>query len=108
MRVLSRRHLEAYLLDDEVLSSLCCKTGNGDKVDEVLSAKQEAMKDSQKRGNPPDDVKSAAGNIYTKVKQILKLTQCGNNTNAFLRDTIAPIVTPDLSVYVELRQDIFG
>jgi len=108
VRVLTRRHLEAYLLDDEVLSSLCCTTGNQDKVDEVLAAKQKAMQASQARGNAPDDVKSAAGEIHNKVKRILKLTKCGNTSRAFLRDTIAPLMAPGLRVYAELRKDIFG
>ena len=57
------------------------------------------MAESIARGNPSDDVKSAAGKIYTELKRRLGLTQCGNNTEAFTRDTMASLVTPETSAY---------
>jgi hypothetical protein len=42
------------------------------------------------------------------LKTILSLTQCGNNADAFLRDTIAPLVTSETEVYKQLEADIFG
>ena len=66
------------------------------------------MDDSVKnRKNPKDDIKSASGDIYTNLKKLLELTQCGNNTNTFLRDTMAPLITPDTKVYSELKKEIF-
>ena len=106
--VLSKRNLESYLLDDSVIEKLCISVGKSDKVDECLQKKQEALSSSIKRENAPDDLKSARGDIYTSLKKILGLTQCGNRPDPFLRDTMAPLITPDMEVYKQLERDIFG
>jgi hypothetical protein len=53
-------------------------------------------------------VKSAAGEIYTKAKQILGLTGVGNDQMAFARNTLAPLIKPGMAVYAELKKSIFG
>ena len=53
-------------------------------------------------------MKSAAGLIYNKAKQRLSLTGVGNDAKAFARNVLAPLITPDMSVYKELRAAIFG
>lgn len=108
IRVLSKRHIECYLLDDELLTKLCVQLGKSDKIEECLSIKQTAISNSISRGNPSDDIKSARGEIYTKIKQLLSLTQCGNTVDAFLRDTIAPLMTPDLQIFQLLESELFG
>ncbi len=108
VKVLKRREIENYLLDDEILKELCNDTGNEPKVIEVLNLKEQALTDSIGRGNPSNDLKSAAGDIYTSVKKLLNLTNCGNTTEAFLSDTMAPLVTPETRVYKELKSEIFG
>ena len=106
--VLSKRNLESYLLDDSVIEKLCISVGKSDKVDECLQKKQEALSSSIKRENAPDDLKSTRGDIYTSLKKILGLTQCGNRPDPFLRDTMAPLITPDMEIYKQLERDIFG
>lgn len=106
--VLSKRNLESYLLDDSVIEKLCISVRKSDKVDECLQKKQEALSSSIKRENAPDDLKSARGDIYTSLKKILGLTQCGNRPDPFLRDTMAPLITPDMEIYKQLERDIFG
>lgn len=106
--VLSKRNLESYLLDDSVIEKLCISVGKSDKVDECLQKRQEALSSSIKRENAPDDLKSARGDIYTSLKKILGLTQCGNRPDPFLRDTMAPLITPDMEIYKQLERDIFG
>lgn len=108
VRVLSKRHLEAYLMDDQILSRLCVRASQPDKEVLVLAAKAQAIADSVGRGNAPDDIKSASGQIYVETKKILQLSQCGNTVNAFLRDTLAPLVVQDTNIYVQLKHDIFG
>ena len=108
VRVLTRRHLEAYLLDDEVLLKLCNACCQPEKASEVLAAKAAAIKQQVfDRNRPSDDVKLAAGDIRVAMRDILGLTQHGNTTNAFLRDTLAPLITPGMAVYAELKRDIF-
>ena len=108
IRVLSRRQIESYLYDDEILIALCAKAGRPQDAVAVLADKQQAIGESIQRHNPADDVKSAAGVIYTKTKQRLSLTSCGNDARSFARDTLAPLMTTNTSVYKDLRAAIFG
>src|SRR5690606_4891226 len=95
----ARRHIECYLLDDELIKKLCSVTGKEEFMDQCLQAKALAIQESVGRGNPKDDMKSASGRIFTELKRILGLTQCGNNKCAFLRDTMAALVTQETQVY---------
>ncbi|MGI8403883.1 MAG: AAA family ATPase, partial [Thermomicrobiales bacterium] len=108
VRVLSRRHIESYLADDEILAALCIVNGNPGAVAAVLAAKQAAIAASVQRGNPPDDMKSAVGELYGAIRRILQLVGSGNTVDAFLRDTLAPLVTPNTNTYCQMRSDIFG
>lgn len=109
IKTLEKRHIENYLLDDEIITKLCMINGQNDKIETCLTAKREAIKDSiENRNNSADDVKSASGKIYTELKRILGLTRCGNNTIAFLRDTMAPLITDDTNIYKELERQIFS
>ena len=63
---------------------------------------------STARGNAADDIKSASGEIYVELKRILNMTKCGNTKDAFFRDTLAPLITEDTSVYKELEREIFS
>ncbi|MBR4631892.1 MAG: AAA family ATPase [Elusimicrobia bacterium] len=107
IKVLSKRHIESYLLDDEILKLLCEKENKSDKYDEIISIKKAKLEDSISRGNPKDDIKSASGDIYVEIKKILQLSHSGNTKDAFFRDTLAPLITPETQVYKELEKDIF-
>jgi hypothetical protein len=108
VRVLSRRHLESFLLDDEVLAALCDSVGEPGRVADVLAIKEAAVQASVGRGKDPDDMKSAAAEIYRDVRQLLGLAQPGNNTGSFLSDILAPLLKPGMAAYEQLRADIFG
>ncbi len=108
IKVLRRRHLECYLFDKEIIEKLCASEAKVEKLQECLIAKESRIQESISRGNPPDDIKSAGGDIYNDLKRILGLTRCGNNAISFLRDTMAPLVTEDTQVYKELKREIFG
>lgn len=102
--VLSLRDIENYLWDDEVLQKLCVGVGQSEQFASV-----KAKKDSLMTGiTPQDDIKKITGPLYNEVKAILGLRQCGNNHETFARDTLAPLITPDMAVYKHLRKDIFG
>lgn len=103
----NRRHIECYLFDDELIAKLCYSIEKPELLQNCLAAKKQAIRDSVGRGNPEDDIKSASGNIFTEIKRILGLTQCGNNKCAFIRDTMAPLVTEETNVYKELEKEIF-
>ena len=106
VRVLSRRNIESYLFDDEVLRELAISKGGRDKTEELLAEKQRIC--TEKANIPPDNLKPASGQIYLACKNILSLSQCGNDAKTFMRDTLAPLIKPDMAVYEELRRDIFG
>ncbi len=109
VKVLSRRHLESFLLDDEVLAKLCEVHEQSEKLDEVLAIKTEAIRAAtEERGYDPDDIKRAAGDIYDKVRRVLGIRQPGNSREAFLSDTLAPLLGPGMTPYEELKRDIFA
>jgi predicted ATPase len=103
----SKRHIESYLFDDELIAKLCESVGKIELLQNCLDAKDKAIADSVARGNQVDDIKSASGNIFTEIKRILSLTQCGNNKCAFIRDTMTPLATEETNIYKELEKEIF-
>ena len=82
--------------------------GKEEKTEDCITAKQQAISESVSRSNSLDDIKSASGKIYTELKRILCLTKCGNTKDAFLRDTIAPLITEETQIYKDLESEIFG
>ena len=106
VRVLSRRNLETFLFDDEVLRALALSVEKTDKVDDLLTEKQRIL--NHRTGDAPDDLKPASGEIYNACKDLLELANPGNNTKTFMRDTLAPLIKPGMVVYDELKRDIFG
>lgn len=105
--VLSKRSIECYLLDDSVIKLLCDKMSKSDKLQDCLTAKQSAIDSSINRDNLLDDIKSASGGIVNSLRKILGITQGGNNTNSFLRDTMAPLITEDTDIFKQLEREIF-
>lgn len=108
VRTSSRRHIESYMMDDEIITKLCHENGKPELIETCLEAKQTAINQSVERGNPHDDIKSASGSIFIELKRILSLTQCGNNVATFIRDTLTKYVTEDTEIYKELELEIFG
>ena len=107
VKVLSRRNIESYLLSDDVLIKWCNSVGKPEKKEEMLSIIDKAMCDSVKRGNAPDDMKSASNDICINGKKLLGLTACGNTGEMIMRDALAKLITPDMEIYEELERDIF-
>jgi hypothetical protein len=108
VRVLRHRHIERYLLDGEMLDALCETTGNpGSKV-EIRQALADALRDSVARGHGQDDYKRAAPHWIAAARRTLGIRSGGSSTEAFLRDTVAPLMTSEMAIYFELRDDVFG
>ena len=106
VRVLSRRNLESYIFDDEVLRALAESGGEEDKIAELLAEKHRIL--DARIGGPKGNLKPASGEIYLACKRTLSLGQCGENAKTFMRDTLASLICSDMTVYKELRSDIFG
>ncbi len=103
---IGRRNLECYMFDDEVLEKLLINNHKESLNGEVQELKSKSITESITRGNPDDDIKSAAGDIYAGLKKLLGLTSCGNNCDSFMRDTLAPLVIPGMKIYQEMENDI--
>ena len=101
--VLQERHLESYLFADDVIEALVNEARKPDLLSSALQVKNVALMASVRRGNPNDDLKSAAGDIYNGLKRLLQLQRPGDNTETFMRDTLAPLVVPGTATYEKLK-----
>lgn len=106
VRTLSRRNLECYLLDDEVLTALANKVNKSKKIDELICKKSQLINEFS--SSPPDDLKQISGDLFNTCKKVLELKQPGHNKYAFMRDKLAPLIDENMNVYKELENDIFG
>lgn len=109
VRVLRHRNLECYLLADDVLDALCDRYGRPDRAAALKLARDEALAYAvEERSVPVDDLKMARNETVTAARRLLSISQGGNTTDHFLRDTMAPLLQPDMRTYDELREDVFG
>jgi predicted ATPase len=104
--VLGKRNLESYLLADDVIGALCDSVGQGALFADALKVKADTVAASTGRGNAPDDLKSAAGEIHVGLRRLLGLVGRGNNKDAFMRDTMAPLIQPPMQTYNDLKATI--
>ncbi len=104
--VLPKRNLETFLFADDVLSKLAEVSGKPEMIPEILQIKTDKVSASVLRGNAPDDIKSAAGEIYVELKRLLTIQRPGNTVDAFMRDTLTPLITPELDTYTSLKSAI--
>ena len=106
IRILGKKSIESYLLDDEVLKKLCEDHGESDKISDLLTAKQDAL---DKRGlKSSDKLKPIVQEIHGTAQNILKSVNLGINQGSFMMDILAPCIQPGMDVYEELHKDIFG
>lgn len=105
-QVLLLRDIESYLWHDEVLEALCNQQGAPEKCQELLATKKTALADLKDR--PADDIKAITGCLYNKCKQLLNLTQCGNDAEAFALVTLAPLLLPGMPIYQELHDVVLA
>ena len=95
IRVLTRRSIEDYLVDDEVLEKFANENGLG-------ACQLQELKDIN-----GDDAKARSGQIYQKISNKFRLI-VGDTREEFLSDMLAPLFSEDMAVYQELEKDIFG
>lgn len=104
--ILQERNLESYLFADDVLKKLIDNAGKSELFSEVVRIKAEKLRLSVERGNAHDDLKSAAGEIYVELKRILERQRLGSNVDAFMRDTLAPLISPEMETFRKLKSCI--
>ena len=108
IRTLSHRNIEGFLLDDEVLLKFCEYHNIPDKVQDLLNARQAALKDSIANGKPHDDLKPTAQKVHVTARNALSPTPVGNKKIGFMKNHLAPRIQPGMAVYEQLHKDIFG
>jgi hypothetical protein len=106
-RVLLRRDLESYLWDDEILSKLATTVGKPQEATGLIAEKQRLLATLPAQGKPVNDVKAIAGQLFNETRQRLQLTSCGNSAVEFARATLAPLITPGTTTYLELESAVF-
>ena len=108
IRVLSEfRNLESLLLSDYVLEKLCESYQKRDKFNCIRQRRDVALSRSIREGKPSDDLKPTAQAVHHAAKELLQIVQSGSTKEAFMRDYLAPLVTPDTEVYQKLKNDVF-
>jgi len=104
--VLPLRNLESHLLADDVIEALVMKEQKQSLLEGARQIKADALAASVSRGNPLDNLKFASGESYTGLKKLLSLQRCGNDADAFMKDTLAPLITPSLPTFEDLKKAI--
>jgi len=108
IHVLSRRDIESFLWDDEVLERLCGFHGKPDAIEEIKQKKQQQLQTLPGRGKPIDDVKAITDSLYIEIKKLLGLNGCGNSAEAFSIEHLAPLIQPGMAVYEELAAAVLA
>ena len=98
VKILSRTCIEKYLLDDEVLAAFCTKHNFPINVLNEIKKIRDTNKNEPKR---------TCQNIRTHLVNLNRSLQIGDNREAFLKYSLAPLLSSDMLVYKELKQDIF-
>jgi len=100
------RHLEYYFFQDDVLEALVNNFGKSHQLSDAKQIREAALAASVLRGNPQDDFKSASGQITVGLRGLLGFTQGGNSSDAFMRDTLAPLIKPGMVTYEAMKAAI--
>ena len=108
VRILRRRNIESYLLDNEILEKLCVEHGHPELAKDLQKVRDDAIAGATERGKMADDYKQTRQAVHRFARTKLRITQSGSTTDEFLRAFVAPLITPDTAVYQELYSDIFA
>ena len=96
-RILSRKNIEEYLLDKEVLRKLCEDRN-----------KPDAMRLLQDARGRHIDAKSSVKTVRNAANNVFHEKPVGDNPDDFLRNTMSILITSEMKVYKELKSDIFN
>ena len=100
LRVLKRRSLESYLVDNEVLEGLVAARGSGtdNALNRLKTARDEALQ-------PTGAAKGALGSVFGTSRQVLDNAEgLGENKHQFAVDVLAPLILPHMAVAKELTE----
>ena len=102
------RNLESVLLSDEIILKLCEQRGNVEAFEDIRRKRDEVLNKRVQQGSPGDDLKPTAQAVHHAAREALRIDRPGSTREAFMRDFLAPLVTPETKAYGKLKNDIFG
>ena len=105
IRVLSRREIEEYLYDPEVLRTFLETAGCGDGVVEEVLHERESLVNGHAG---PNNVKDVSRELFAKIRDATGLPNLGNNRDEFASQFLVPALGGTPCVYEELQEDVFG
>ena len=105
---MSRKYIEKFLLDDEVLRQLCVSLKKSDKIQEFLTAKDKEIEKVMNDSRIKKKRRPIVQRVQQQAEKILELSYSGDTVGSFMRDILAPLIQPGMKVYEELHKDIFG
>ena len=108
IRTLEWGEIEDYLLHDEVLTQLCVSKGKSDKVQEFLTAKNKKIEEVINDDTIHDKRRPIIQRIQEQAEIVLGLVHSGDTVEDFMIDVLVPLIKPDMDVYKQLHEDIFG
>ena len=95
IRVLTRRTIEDYLIDNEVL----------EKFADEKNLTEEQLQELKNINRNNVKAKARSGQIYQKVRGYALVV--GDTKEEFLSDVMAPLLSEDMAAYQQLEKDIF-
>ena len=105
IRVLSRRELEDYIWDQEVLRTfLETEKCNQEVADELLTEISRIREDQQ----GPVNVKDAQQKTLAEIRKRTKLRNLGNSREEFALEHLVPALRSTPAVFRALQADVFG
>ena len=103
VRVLSRRELENYLYDSDVLRTFLEKNEKQDVVDAILSRRDELLASSQM----PDELKDVTRQLFDCIRTMTRIPTLGRNREVFALAHLVPALRDTPNVLSELEHDVF-
>lgn len=102
IRVLSRRELENYLFDYEVLQKLCEQQNRPYAYNTIQAEVSKILTNINS-----DNIKENRQKLREIIVRELDLKQAGESTEAVMLEILVPCIEPDMEVYQELKKIIF-
>ena len=97
LRILQRRSLESYLLDDEVLEKLVQE--RGDRIHNALQQLETAREAATK---PNGSAKGAIGKVFETAKKVLQNTEGLGENKIQFSEVLGRLIIPGMAVAEEL------
>ena len=105
VQVLSRRELENYLFDPEVLNVFCKRKSKEELVSDILAKTKELLHDES-----PEyaDFKLISRDIFEYIKATTGIHNLGKDRREFALEHLVPALRESPTLFRQLEEDIFG